>query len=109
MKPVAGARQYTTGVTYPQPGEGYDLWVFTVPNGIPVGSILTVSSVNHTNAQCGVYKMYLQRPDKTETEKCKDTQPGIATGAMVGKWKLFLKMTEACADKNVGITVNVRY
>ena len=109
MKPVPGARQFTTSVTYPEPGAGYDCWIFTIPNGVPVGSFVEIASINHTNASCGIYKMYAMRPDKTETEKSKGPQPGLISPTQVGKWKLFLKMVEPCHEKNVGITVNVRY
>lgn len=109
MRPVGGGG-YTTGVIFPTHGDGYDVWTFTVPNGISTTAFVDVSSVNHTNASCGVYKMYLKKPDKTSTQKSTGVQPGIATKAMVGKWKLFIKQTELCGDgPQKGITINVRY
>lgn len=109
MKVIPGARQFTTSVTYPVPGEGYDIWTFTIPQDAGKNGLVEIATINHTNTSCGIYKMYAVRPDKTETQKSKGVQPGIASPTMVGKWKLFLKMVEPCGDKHVGITVNVRY
>lgn len=94
------------GVIY-QPGRTYHL-CFTLPASAQ--PFFFLESVNHANAACNLYGLWLVAPDGTTYTLPKVVQPGVPPLPQAGKWQVVLLLDEheaPCASP-VGLSMTIR-
>ncbi len=94
------------GVIY-EPGRPYHL-CFTLPSS--TAPFFFLESVNHANAGCNVYGVWLVAPDGTTYALPKVTQPGAPPMTQQGKWQVVLVLDEheAPCARPFGLSMTIR-